>query len=420
MNVRKFIAPTIALALADVKRELGAEAIILRTRTVRKGGMLTFFTKDAVEVMAASPDRNPPESLAAADPASEIRRRLECRPSDTAVTELKNELSELKGHIREIADYARFERMPSLPPLLAERFKDLVRSGVDQRLAAELTEQVNLNFTGDQLENAALVDRELTRLIAGRVKVSRPTITLPPLRSRGGVGGGYPKKEAPAKVVALIGPTGVGKTTTLAKLVTNYRFWGGCDTAIVSADTYRVAALEQIKTFAAIAGLPMESVYQPAAMPTALGRHKQRDAVFVDTPGRSALDAPKLDELAAFLDAAEADERLLCLAINTRAEDQLDIIERYGRLKPTGIIFTKLDDSQHPGGALSVAERCDVPLAYLTCGQNVPDDIISADAGRIAELLLSPGGIGRAQKERFESWIAADELLGRGGINPDG
>ncbi len=398
MNVRKFIAPTIGEALADIKKELGDDAVILRTKTVRKSGVLAFLAKDAVEVMAASPDRNPPESPAVVEQVAEIRRHLVNRPSDSAVGELKDELSELKGHLLEIAEHVKYDRMPTLPPLLADKYRTLVNAGTDSHLAAELTEQVNLAHGGDDLDNEELIRKALIDRISRKIKVRLPAI----------------KKEGRAKIIALIGPTGVGKTTTLAKLATSYRFWGGSDVAIVSADTYRVAALEQIKTFAAIAGLPMEAVYQPGAMPTAMSRHYHRDALFVDTPGRSQSDSQKLEELSAFLEAAEADERLLCLAVNTRIEDQLDIIERYSRLNPTGIIFTKLDDSRHPGGVLTVAERSQIPLTYLTCGQNVPDDLVAADPYRLAKLLLSPNLFGRQQQERFESWIAADELRAHG------
>ncbi len=401
MNVRKFVAPTIVEALADIKRELGDDAVILRTKTVRKSGVMAFLAKDGVEVMAASPDRNPLDSPAVVEQVAEIRRRLESRPTDSAMGDLKDELSELKGHLREIADQVKYERMPTLPPLLADKYRVLINSGVDTHTAIEITEQINLAYSGENLENEELIRKELIERIAKKIKVRHPE----------------QKKQDRAKVIALIGPTGVGKTTTLAKLATSYRFWGGSDTAIVSADTYRVAALEQIKTFAAIAGLPMEAVYQPAAMPTALARHYHRDALFVDTPGRSQSDGQKLEELAAFLDAAETDERLLCLSINTRIEDQLDIIERYSRLNPTGLIFTKLDDSRHPGGLLTVAERSQIPLTYLTCGQNVPDDLVAADPFRLAKLFLSPSVYGRQLQERFESWISADELRARGGTD---
>lgn len=343
--------------------------------------------------MAASPDRNPPENPAVVEQVAEIRRRLGNRPPDSAIGDIKDELSELKGHVREIAEQVKFERMPILPPLLAEKYRTLISSGVEAHLAAELTEQINIAHGREELGDEKLIHKELIQRISQKIKVRLPET----------------RRKDRAKVVALIGPTGVGKTTTLAKLATSYRFWGDANTAIISADTYRVAALEQIKTFAAIAGLPMEAVYQPGAMPTAIGRHYHRDVLFVDTPGRSQSDTPKLEELAAFLNAAEADERLLCLSVNIRPEDQLDIIERYSRLNPTGIIFTKLDDSRHPGGVLTVAERTNIPLTYLTCGQNVPDDLVAANPQRLAELLISPSMFGRQQQERFEEWITADE-----------
>jgi len=391
LNVRKFTAPSVAEALAEVKKQLGEEAVILRTRTIKEKGALALRSRDVIEVMAASPDRSLPVETSNPEQVNQILKRLDRRPDPRAVHDLKDELSELKGHVMTLAEQVRVDRSSKFPPDVTRCQKSMTSLGVDKLIALELSEALvhEMHGAGDRSRSAEDV---LIALLAHKFQVRKPES----------------KAKETARVIALVGPTGVGKTTTLAKLVTSYRHWGNCDTAIVSADTYRVAALEQIKTFAAIAGLPMEAVYTPAAMPASIARHRSRDAIFVDTPGRSQSDGQKLDELSAFLEAAQTDERLLCLAVNTRIEDQLDIIEHYGKLNPTGIIFTKFDDSRHPGGILGVASACSIPLAYLTCGQNVPDDVVEADGTRLAELLVYPDMLSRLQKERFTSWIESD------------
>ena len=392
MNVRRFTAPAIGDALVMVRRKLGEDAIILRTRKVRRGGLLSFLSREMVEVTAASPDTRFPPRSPVEDRVASLRRGLEAVPAAGIVRDLRDELNELKGHVRDLSEQVKFERMPSLPSHLAERYKNMVRAGVDEHIAKELTQELNLRFKGEQLEDGDLVDKELIEMLSLRMPVRRPP------RNSG-------KR---ARIVALIGPTGVGKTTTLAKLVTSYRYWGRSDTALVSADTYRVAAIEQLKTFASIAGLPIETVYQPLAMKNVLARHNGRDAVFIDTAGRSQADAGKLDELAAFLEAAQPDELLLCLAVSTRLEDQLDIVQRYRRLKPTGIIFTKLDESLGPGLMVSVVDKTSLPLTYLTCGQNVPDDILTANPRELAGLILKPDGLAELQRTHFEAWISAE------------
>jgi flagellar biosynthesis protein FlhF len=170
-----------------------------------------------------------------------------------------------------------------------------------------------------------------------------------------------------------------------------------------------VAALEQLKTFAAIAGIPMEAVYQAEAMPKVLARHDERDAIFIDTAGRSQADKTKLDELGAFLEAAKPHEVLLCLAVSTRLEDQLDAIERYRKLNCTGIVFTKLDETRGPGMIPSVLQRADLPAVYLTCGQSVPDDILSVNVNRVADLILKPDSLTDVQQTHFESWIREEK-----------
>ena len=393
MNVRRFTAVEMKQALGMVKKALGEDAIILKTRKVKKGGWLSFLSKEMVEVTAASPDRKVPFRNPSPEKIAQVKRDLDSQSSVEVMQNLQEEIKDLKGHVHELSEQVKFERMPSLPRLLSKHYKRMVVSGVDERVAKEFAQVINLEFNGDELEDKELVERALIRMLSSRLSVRYPH------KSTG-------KKRA--RIIVLIGPTGVGKTTTLAKLVTSHRYWGQKDTALVAIDTYRIEAIGQLKTFASIAGLPMEAVYKPAAFRNVLERHSTRDAIFVDSAGRSQIDSEKLDELEQFLDAADPDEVLLCLSVSTRLEDQLEVIRRYGRLKPTGIVFTKLDESNGPGLIISTMVRTRLPVTYLTCGQNVPDDIVSVNPRKIAELILEPEMLKELQETRFEAWIKAD------------
>lgn len=389
MNVRRFRAPNITEALSQVRKTLGEEAIILRTRKVKRGGLLSFLTKDLVEVVAASPDRDIIDPARITEQSSKMRSTIHARPSNDLIRDLKDDVGQLKGDVHALVEQVKFDRMPSLPYHLAELYKQMVVSGVHEKLAKELTQAANIKLTGDELEDGDLVWKTVQAMLSNKIQFHQPTRTL---------------QDRP-KIIALIGPTGVGKTTTLAKLVTSYRYWGKNDTALVSADTYRVAAIEQLKTFASIAGIPMEAVYQPGTMQNILSRHRSRDAIFIDTAGRSQADTKRLEELTSFLETAEPDEVLLCLSISTRLEEQLDIIRRYQPLKPTGVIFTKLDETVGPGMIFSVLYAFTLPLTYITCGQNVPDDILTVNPDMLVQLILNPELLDNLKKTHFESWI---------------
>ncbi len=397
MNVRRFRAPNITEALSQVRKALGEEAVILRTRKVKRGGVLSFLQKELIEVVAASPDRDVIDPARVTDQSYRMRRTVQALPPSDLIRDLKDDVGQLKGDVHALVEQFKFDRMPSLPYHLVELYKQMVMSGIHERIAKDLTQSANIKLTGDELDDGTLVRKTISAMLKSRLKFRKPPRTLPDR----------------AKIIALIGPTGVGKTTTLAKLVTSYRYWGKNDTALVSADTYRVAAIEQLKTFASIAGIPMEAVYQPGSLQNVLSRHRNRDAVFIDTAGRSQADTKRLEELGSFLETAESDEVLLCLSISTRLEEQLDIIKRYLPLKPTGVIFTKLDETIGPGMIFSVLSAFSIPLTYLTCGQNVPDDILTVEPDKLIKLLLDPELLENLKKTHFESWIAAEtETLG--------
>ncbi len=393
MNVRRFTAPTLREALKKVRDALGEEAIILRNRKVKRGGLLSFFTRELVEIVAASPDRHEaPAKAMLTDKSERLANGLKAQPADTIISGLREELKELKGNVVDLAEQVKFERMPSLPRNLRIAYKNIVTSGVEEKLAQRLMQEFNLRYRGSELEQTDFIQDELRKMIVKKFNIGKTEN----------------KPQGSARIIAFIGATGVGKTTTLAKLVTSYRYWGKRDVALISADTFRVAAIEQLKTFASIASIPLETVYQPDAMANALSRHSFRDGIFIDTAGRSPIDTESLDELAVFLEAAEPDEILLCLSITTRLREQLDIIRRYKKFKPTGLIFTKLDESQGVGPLLSIQDQIKYPIKYLTCGQNVPDDIIMPTESRLADLLLAPDKLKEYQNTHFKEWIESE------------
>ncbi|AOH48492.1 MAG: flagellar biosynthesis protein FlhF [Centipeda sp. (in: firmicutes)] len=191
-----------------------------------------------------------------------------------------------------------------------------------------------------------------------------------------------------SRVVAFIGTTGVGKTTTLAKVAAHFVLEQNLKGALITADTYRISAVEQLKKYAEILGLPVEVVYSAADLKKAIARHRGKDFVLVDTAGRSQYNAFQMDELKELLAAHPRMEKHLVVSATTKEADAAEIMERFSVCKPDRIIFTKTDETRTIGMVLNLLAGKGLPLSFLSNGQSVPDDIIPATADRLAELLL--------------------------------
>jgi flagellar biosynthesis protein FlhF len=190
------------------------------------------------------------------------------------------------------------------------------------------------------------------------------------------------------KVVALVGATGVGKTTTIAKLAANFRLRSRVKMGLVTVDTYRVAAVEQLRTYAEIIELPMKVVTNPLEMRRALDELAGLDLVLIDTAGRSPKDDLQIQELKSLLAEARVDEVHLVLSMTTSLRGLEASAAKFAAAGTTAMILTKLDEASGMGSLLSVARRVSLPISYLTAGQAVPDDIEPAHPRRVARLIL--------------------------------
>ena len=190
------------------------------------------------------------------------------------------------------------------------------------------------------------------------------------------------------KKVALVGPTGVGKTTTIAKLAATAITQHGARVALVTIDTYRIAAVEQLKVYGDIMGLPVEVVLAPEQLQEAFARHRDKDLILIDTAGRSPRDAGKVAELAEYLGQDDQVENCLVLAAPTDERVQLQTLECFSAVPLSRLIFTKLDETDSCGALINLPNRAKLPLAYLTNGQQVPEDLLLAEARTVAGLVM--------------------------------
>jgi len=405
MQIKKFVGTTMKEATERMRAELGPDAIILNTRRVTSGKMLNFLGKDMLEITAAL-DEQPVRETRSVEGAAKIGTAFQkarsaygvepqsqlnttrsksfseiveekhnaISPSTSQSPELallRNEVEEMRQILVQITDHIKYAKMPALPLQLQKIFLRLVNNDVDEKLAADIIQQVYARLTVNDYDNRNTIEQA----IVGEISKSITTKSLPTGNHKS------------AYVVALVGPTGVGKTTTIAKLAAIHKLVHHQDVAIISADTYRIGAIEQLRTFAGIAEIPMQVVYQPQEMRIALKSFRKKDIVFIDTVGRSQRAKREIQELRRFIEAAEPDEVHLMLNASLGKKMLLDVVERFKPLHTNRYIISKVDEAFMFGGLLNVLRDHKMPISYLTNGQVVPDDIISIEPTQLAAMI---------------------------------
>lgn len=196
-------------------------------------------------------------------------------------------------------------------------------------------------------------------------------------------------EEGTCKKIALIGPTGVGKTTTLAKLAARFTLDTNANVAFITSDTYRIAAVEQLKTYANILNIPLDVVYSPEEMKKCLNKHQDKQLILIDTAGRSQYNEEQMEELKALIATDENIEPHLVLSSTTKHQDAVDIIKRFTYCSSEHLIFTKIDEARNIGNIFNIMyEFPELMISYITDGQSVPDDIHLARPSYLTDILL--------------------------------
>lgn len=265
----------------------------------------------------------------------------------------------------------------STPDALFAHYLKLLESQVARDVADRIVAAVRGELTAAELTDETIVRETVVRHLAGMMQVAE---TATPARLKPGTG---------PMVIALVGPTGVGKTTTIAKLAAAYKLRQGRSVALITADTYRIAAVDQLRTYAGIIGLPLRVVLTPGEMEAAIEALAGYDVILVDTAGRSQHNTERIDELAQFLAAAKPHETHLVLSTTAAPEVLMSAAEAFSAVRPNRLILTKLDEAVHFGVVVNVMSRLTTQLSFLTTGQEVPDHIVPARAERLARMILT-------------------------------
>jgi flagellar biosynthesis protein FlhF len=444
----KFRASTLDDAYLAMRQALGDEAIVVRTTTVADGGWLgRVLGQKSVELTASvtidddsalSRPRKPTPLERKYQSAGDLRAIMPGEVgSDDRVREtvafFRNLVADAQRRAGIAApDREREDTAPTSAPTQSISrnegpadvipFESARRAEPDAMDAAELREnleemremlgvlyaempgaglqsefvphyQMLLSHGVSRKRAAALVQAAASR---GDVRAFRsPRVFLERLkmeiRRDLSVTGGIALEAGRRKVVALVGATGVGKTTNLAKLGALYSVQERARVGVITTDTYRVAATDQLEVYAGIIDVTMHIVHDAGEMRTALRAFADRDLVLIDTAGGSPFNRTQMTEIRDLIEAAQPDEVHLLVSANVALEDARDVITHFSILKPTALFFTKLDETRRYGQLYSLAAEAGLPLSYLSVGQNVPDDIMPASPGTIAKLVVEGG-----------------------------
>lgn len=241
----------------------------------------------------------------------------------------------------------------------------------------------------ERLRAAEVDERFVSELISGYGASQRRLPFVDWLGSRIPCSGDDAGAATGGRKVMLLGPTGVGKTTTIAKLAAIQALWEHKDVLLLTSDTYRIAAVDQLRTYAKILGVPIEVVFDAESFPSVLSDHADAELILLDTAGRAQRDRKSLEAFETLYNAFAPDAVHLVLAANMKYRDMLDVVDHIPDIPISHLIFTKLDETVSYGAIFNIRQVLGCPVSFLTAGQNVPNDIETASGKRIAELLMS-------------------------------
>jgi flagellar biosynthesis protein FlhF len=379
MQVKRYEVATIQEASARIKVDLGPDAVILSTKRVHGG------RGDRIEVVAGRDDACAP-SPGNRQPTG----REECQPQDLSdgISCLTREVAQMKTMLREMneaegsrGEWQEFREMletlfdmfglrkdAAAQRPLAQVYRHLTTRGMSRDRASNLIAALRReggNDIGSCEAGLAKVEQSISRKLAA-----------------------FAQEETGKRVKVFFGPTGVGKTTTIAKLASHYALEKKVAVGLITTDTYRIAAVEQLKTYARIIGIPLEVAADKTAFHASLRRMENKDVIFVDTPGKNCRDDQYVNSLKDYFTLSVPAEGNLLLSVAASEDSLKEIGKRFGQLSYDRVILTKIDECPRAGFMLGIIEQIAKPVSYVTNGQNVPFDIEKVSPAKMARLIV--------------------------------
>ncbi len=364
MKMKKYTAPTMVEAMAKVRQDFGEDAVILSSNVKKSKGFLGLFRKRSVEVVA-SYDK-PAEQRVYQTPSRSKQPVAETQSFDR----MQREMREMKKMLKDIQQVDHtFEKYPDeLMPVL----KRLQEQGLANKYIMEIG---NLVFNRMKQEKVDFTEEQQILLIKEWFQNQLQDIPF------GGIS--YHKK-----FINVLGPTGVGKTTTIAKIAARALLEEKKKVGFITTDTYRIAAIEQLRTYANLLQSPVEIAYNKEDFHIAIGNLNDRDLIFIDTAGRNYKEAKFVDDLTKLIDFSMDMETFLVLSTTSKEQDMYTIIERFDKFPIKKFIFTKTDETNSVGSIINLMLKYGIGIAYFTDGQEVPEDLTEASFEKVMDLLF--------------------------------
>lgn len=398
MVIKKFQGNTETEAIMLAKEELGKDAIVMNIKTIKPRGIYKLFKKTNVEVTAAIDDN-------ASDSGEKSRIKMqETFPKINYDRDIMKE--EEKSATEKKERTAIEKKLDNLQILLGSQMEKKLTESMNsknQETDKSSGKEANKNAAYINLIYSQFLNNEVDEKYADEVlKEFEKTLNkdlsvdniLATIYQRIVLKLGQSKKielnPERVKFIFFIGPTGVGKTTTIAKIASSFILEKKTKIALITSDTYRIAAVEQLRTYANILGVPLKVAYSDEEIMEAKEEFADYDLVLVDTAGRSHKNKEQQDDLAKLLAATSEEDRevYLVLSATTKYNDLIKITETYKEITDYKLIFTKVDETNCVGNILNIKMLTNASLSYATWGQNVPDDIGLIDPQKIAKKLL--------------------------------
>lgn len=362
MQTRTFTARSFTEALAKIKAELGDAAVILKSEKRTTQNAFGLGGRDVYEVTAALSTEVKADLENGTEFANELSVKLrddntERRsPGQTyEISLLRSELAAVRDQLGGIAKHFKYNNLPAMPEQLSKSLAQMAEAGIEQELATDLTAEALVQLGPNELNSP----EQITQFVIGKfAAIAPPAANRPLARS------GKPYK------IAFVGAPGAGKTSTLQKLATDPKGYAKQKIGLISLDTHRLAAIEQIRTFARVSGLPLEIVYSPKDVSVALTKLSGCHLIMIDTAGCAPKETQRLDDLALMLDALQPDETHLVLNATSRTLEQSAVARRFQQVGITHLSMTRLDESELPGALVTISNVTKKPLAWLASGQN--------------------------------------------------
>lgn len=376
MRVKRYVANTMQEAIAMVKADFGPDAVILHAKRFRSGWLCRLTGRSKVEVVAAADVPAIRGQRVGAHPRMVDRAaRDEGQGAASREHAAARELARVRAELDSVKERLRAQQGPAAAPGMPAALRSLRERLAEQELQSEFLDEivtaVMARAAPEHLEDEAWLRREVHREVAAGVSCADPW-----------------DLADEAQVQCLVGPTGVGKTTTIAKLAANYALLAQKKVALITVDTYRIAAVEQLKTYAEIIGVPVDVAFTPQDLKEAFAKRRAYDLILVDTAGRSQKNKMQMAELRALLEVFDSPLIHLVVSATTRQADMLDIAQSFSALRFSYLIVTKLDETSTYGALYNLCRITGKSLSYLTNGQSVPDDIEVAEATKVADMIL--------------------------------